>query len=142
MVDLRVGRVYVGQHSPIFAEGLMQEAPVRAPPDRSTWALALALLYALSPVDLITDVAPGLGLVDDLGVAGVVLGLVAWWRRGGTWRDLTPLLVALIYDVVPTDLLPDVIPLVGRVDDLVATLVGLGVWWWQRRARDTPPPPG
>lgn len=40
-----------------------------------------ALLYFLSPVDLAPDVVPGLGLLDDL----VVVGLVLWFLSGFRW---------------------------------------------------------
>lgn len=121
----------------------MTEAPpARWTPDRSTWALIVAIVYALSPVDLITDMAPLIGLADDIGVGAVGLALVGWWRRGGTWRDLAPLLVALGYDLLPVDLLPDVVPLAGRADDLVVSLLGLAAWWWRRRAGDKPDAPG
>ncbi|HMV70434.1 MAG TPA: DUF1232 domain-containing protein [Myxococcota bacterium] len=105
--------------------------------DRSAWALLAAVAYALLPIDAMPDVVPLAGLVDDLGVAGVALGLVGWWRRGGTWRDLLPLVAALAYDLVPVDLVPDAIPGVGEVDDLVATALAVGLWWWRRRAGDT-----
>jgi uncharacterized membrane protein YkvA (DUF1232 family) len=40
--------------------------------------LALALLYGVSPVDLVPDAIPLFGLMDDLGVFGV---LCVWWLR-------------------------------------------------------------
>jgi uncharacterized membrane protein YkvA (DUF1232 family) len=39
--------------------------------------LVLAVLYALWPMDLIPDMAPVIGWLDDLGVASMVLGWVA-----------------------------------------------------------------
>ena len=66
--------------------------------------ILIALIYVISPVDVIPDFIPGLGWLDDL----VVLGIVAWvliarqrgqspWdvfrrRMGGSWtrRGSTP----------------------------------------------------
>lgn len=44
-----------------------------------------ALLYAISPVDLIPDVVPVVGWLDDIGVMSLA---VAWmWRIVGRYRD-------------------------------------------------------
>lgn len=53
-----------------------------ATPRRSRLALGALLLYLRSPIDLLPDLLPGVGTVDDLIVAGVVLRGVA--RRIGT----------------------------------------------------------
>jgi len=53
-----------------------------ATPRQSRLALGALLLYLLSPIDLLPDLLPGIGTVDDLIVAGVVLRRVA--RRIGT----------------------------------------------------------
>jgi len=45
----------------------------RAMPGRSRLALGALLLYLRSPIDLLPDLLPGIGTVDDLIVAGVVL---------------------------------------------------------------------
>lgn len=50
-----------------------------ASPWVSVALLVAALLYGVSPVDLIADVVPVLGLVDDVGVFGAVL--LWWWRQ-------------------------------------------------------------
>jgi len=39
-------------------------------------AIVFALLYVLSPIDLIPDVIPVIGLLDDAAVLGLCLGLV------------------------------------------------------------------
>lgn len=44
-----------------------------AMPGRSRLALGALLLYLRSPIDLLPDLLPGIGTVDDLIVAGVVL---------------------------------------------------------------------
>ncbi|MDD3329103.1 MAG: YkvA family protein [Zoogloea sp.] len=50
-------------------------------PDRPTWlrpAVALVALYLLSPVDLIPDVLPVIGIVDDLVLIPL---LISWMVR-------------------------------------------------------------
>jgi len=44
---------------------------------RSLAALAAGILYVLSPVDLVPDVIPGVGLLDDVAVLGLVLHMLA-----------------------------------------------------------------
>lgn len=44
-----------------------------ATPGRSRLALGALLLYLRSPIDLLPDLLPGIGSVDDLILAGVVL---------------------------------------------------------------------
>jgi uncharacterized membrane protein YkvA (DUF1232 family) len=53
-----------------------------ATPGRSRLALGALLLYLRSPVDLLPDLLPGIGTVDDLIIAGVVLR--RFERRVGT----------------------------------------------------------
>jgi uncharacterized membrane protein YkvA (DUF1232 family) len=53
-----------------------------ATPRRSRLALGALLLYLRSPIDLLPDLLPGIGTVDDLILAGVVLRRVA--HRIGT----------------------------------------------------------
>jgi uncharacterized membrane protein YkvA (DUF1232 family) len=54
--------------------GLVRAARVDpAAPGRSRLALGALLLYLRSPIDLLPDLLPGIGTVDDLIIAGVVL---------------------------------------------------------------------
>lgn len=48
-------------------------------PLRRVLAILAALLYVISPVDLIPDFLPGLGWLDDL----LVLGLLGWYLTAG-----------------------------------------------------------
>ena len=48
-----------------------------ATPRGSRIALGTLLLYLLSPIDLLPDLLPGIGTVDDLVFAGVILRRVA-----------------------------------------------------------------
>jgi uncharacterized membrane protein YkvA (DUF1232 family) len=38
-------------------------------------------------------------------------------NRKSTWGPLVPIIVALLYGASPLDLIPDIIPLLGWVDD-------------------------
>ncbi|MFO7768039.1 MAG: YkvA family protein [bacterium] len=42
-------------------------------PTSTIWALMFALVYVVSPVDVIPDVVPGLGWLDDAFVVGLVI---------------------------------------------------------------------
>lgn len=67
-------------------------------PLSSKLALAGLLLYLVSPIDLIPDFIPGLGSLDDIAVAAVVLrwagrrvgvdGLRAHWTGSGAGFEL------------------------------------------------------
>jgi len=37
--------------------------------------MGLSALYVLSPLDLVPDVVPGLGQIDDLGAIATLIGL-------------------------------------------------------------------
>lgn len=45
----------------------------RSTPWGSIFAIVVAILYGASPVDLIPDIIPLLGFVDDAGVVGILL---------------------------------------------------------------------
>ena len=51
-------------------------------------------------------------------------------RSGTPWTAILSLLSALAYGVSPIDLIPDLIPLLGWVDDgiLIPALVAFGIW--------------
>ena len=51
-----------------YAAGSYREVP-----QKSIFAAAAALLYILNPIDLIPDIVPGLGLMDDAAVLTMVV---------------------------------------------------------------------
>lgn len=56
-------------------------------PWRSFLLLVALLLYLFSPIDLIPDVIPGVGFVDDLTLFGVLVrSLVGDTRKFREWR--------------------------------------------------------
>ncbi len=56
------------------------------------------------------------------------------WRlarsRRVPWRARLPLLALLVYLALPLDIVPDFIPVLGQLDDLL--IVGIAVWWFLR----------
>ena len=56
------------------------------------------------------------------------------WRLGVSprvpWRARLPLLALLIYLALPIDIVPDFIPVLGQLDDVL--VAGLAVWWFLR----------
>ena len=52
-------------------------------PTAAKVALAAAALYLVSPIDLIPDFIPGIGMLDDLFVVAIVVdGVLNWVDRG------------------------------------------------------------
>ena len=56
-------------------------------PRLSKWLLGIAVAYALSPVDLIPDWIPVLGLLDDLIVVPALIGLANLGIPAQVWMD-------------------------------------------------------
>ncbi len=69
-----------------YAKGSYREVPYWA-----ISAVSVALLYVLNPVDVIPDVIPGIGYLDDAAVVAFCLKLIERevekykdWKRGAT----------------------------------------------------------
>ena len=71
------------QALPDLARTIVRLAADPILPAATKVVLAAAVLYLLSPIDLIPDFIPGLGALDDILVAAVVVdGLLNWVDRG------------------------------------------------------------
>lgn len=58
--------------------------------------------------------------------------------RFATWRTLVPALLALIYGASPIDVIPDLIPILGLMDDalIVPTLLIVALFSWRKSQRE------
>lgn len=56
-------------------------------PKAARWLLGFAFAYLLSPLDLIPDAIPVLGLVDDLVIIPGLLLIVRWLIPATVWTD-------------------------------------------------------
>lgn len=60
-------------------------------PLRSSLLLLVLLIYGFSPVDLIPDFIPGVGVIDDLALLGFFLrSLAVDTRRFREWKEVQP----------------------------------------------------
>lgn len=59
-------------------------------------------------------------------------------KRSTPWAAILSLLAALIYGASPLDLIPDIIPLIGWVDDalIVGFLILLALVQWRRSRKN------
>ena len=51
------------------------------------------------------------------------------------WATRLPLVALLLYLAMPLDIIPDFIPIVGQLDDLL--IAGIAVWWFLRTCPPT-----
>ena len=94
---------------------------------RSAKFLAIAVLaYAVSPIDLIPDFIPVLGLLDDLILLPLGVALVVRLTPKPLWQ------ACLREAEASKDKLPRLWWGAAGVLLLWAALIGLGAWWWFR----------
>ena len=94
---------------------------------RAPKVLAIAVLaYAVSPIDLIPDFIPVLGLLDDLIVLPLGVALVVRLTPKPLWQ------ACLREAEASKDKLPRLWWGAAGVLLLWAALIGLGAWWWLR----------
>ena len=68
-----------------------QNGQYRRVPVRTIWTIIFALLYIVGPFDLIPDIIPGMGWLDDAFVVGLVFNAVSHdLRRYCEENDLDP----------------------------------------------------
>ena len=94
---------------------------------RAPKVLAIAVLaYAVSPIDLIPDFIPVLGLLDDLILLPLGVALVVRLTPKPLWQ------ACLREAEASKDKLPRLWWGAAGVLLLWAALIGLGAWWWLR----------
>lgn len=94
---------------------------------RAPKLLAIAVLaYAVSPIDLIPDFIPVLGLLDDLILLPLGVALVVRLTPKPLWQ------ACLREAEASKDKLPRLWWGAAGVLLLWAALIGLGAWWWFR----------
>ncbi len=92
---------------------------------RAPKLVAMAVLaYALSPIDLIPDFIPVLGLLDDLILIPLGVALVVKLTPAPLWR------ARLAEAQVNAERLPRVLWGAAIVVIVWLALIGAGVWWW------------
>ena len=92
---------------------------------RAPKLVAMAVLaYALSPIDLIPDFIPVIGLLDDLILIPLGVALVVRLTPAPLWR------ARLAEAKVNAERLPRMMWGAGIVVAVWLLLIGAGVWWW------------
>jgi uncharacterized membrane protein YkvA (DUF1232 family) len=83
----------------------------------------LTLAYALSPIDLIPDFIPVLGLLDDLVLVPLGIALAVWLTPAHLWQ------ARMAEAEASTEQLPRVWWGVALIVSIWVLLLGLFVWW-------------
>lgn len=95
----------------------------RDTPRAAKWVALLTLAYALSPIDLIPDFIPVLGLLDDLVLVPLGITLAIKLTPPALWQ------ARLREAEASTEKLPTVRWGVAIVAGMWLLLLGLLVWW-------------
>jgi uncharacterized membrane protein YkvA (DUF1232 family) len=96
-------------------------------PRAAKWIALAVIAYAVSPIDLIPDFIPVLGLLDDLVIVPLGVALVVWMTPRPLWRNL------LAQAEVSAEKLPSMWWGVLIIALAWAAIIGLLAWWlWPR----------
>lgn len=93
-----------------------------------------AIGYVVFPVDAVPDAVPLFGMLDDFGVmAAALLATLNTVKDKVSQPGISGLekflfLMGAAYAVAPVDVVPDAIPVVGTVDDVLIMLTVLLPW--------------
>jgi uncharacterized membrane protein YkvA (DUF1232 family) len=82
----KLGTLWFGLRKEIALAWAMLRNP--STPVASRLAIVAAVVYVLSPVDLVSDLIPVLGWLDDGVVAVLLLRLAARWMPGELYQSL------------------------------------------------------
>ena len=96
-------------------------------PRAAKWVAFAVIAYALSPIDLIPDFIPVLGLLDDALLVPLGIALVVWLTPKPLWQQL------LREAETSTLALPASRWGAAAIVALWVLLIGLGVAWWLGR---------
>lgn len=79
-ITIRVARLAV----PLMA--LWKTAHHPATPRQAKFAAVATMIYVLSPIDLLPDVVPLLGMMDDVAVVWLGVALARHWMPAALWQ--------------------------------------------------------
>ena len=92
-------------------------------PRAAKWVAFAVIAYALSPIDLIPDFIPVLGLLDDLILVPLGVALVVWLTPKPLWQRL------LLEAEASSQKLPSMWWGAASIVVVWVALFGWGVWW-------------
>jgi uncharacterized membrane protein YkvA (DUF1232 family) len=96
-------------------------------PRAAKWIALAVIAYAVSPIDLIPDFIPVLGLLDDLLIVPLGVALVVWMTPKPLWQSL------LAQAEVSAEKLPSMWWGMVIIVIVWATAIDLVAWWlWPR----------
>ena len=90
MIRRAIGRVGVGglARARVYLVALWKLARHPQAPRAARWVALAVIAYALSPIDLIPDFIPVLGLLDDALIVPLGIALAVWLTPKPLWQHL------------------------------------------------------